>query len=285
MDKKLSLFELLEFSTVRLETVDAQGKLWASSGFFYTVSKKDDPSRGQVFIITNRHAVEGMEKITFCMSRKGEDGGPVYEEPLRHEIAMQSMQVIYLDDESIDVCAIPITFFINLRQQTGHNIFYQSLSEDLILTEEEAKQLDAVEDIVMIGYPNGLWDEKHNIPLIRKGITSTPVYLDYNGKPEFMIDAACFQGSSGSPILICDQGQHRDKFGSIILGGTRLKLIGVLYSAPVMNIKGELVIESKPNQATEIKPNTRIPVNIGRVANYKALRMLTNNIRVQCNIN
>ena len=150
MDKKLSLFELLEFSTVRLETVDAQGKLWASSGFFYTVSKKDDPSRGQVFIITNRHAVEGMEKITFCMSRKGEDGGPVYEEPLRHEIAMQSMQVIYLGDKSIDVCAIPITFFINFRQKTGSPIFYQSLGEDLIITEEEAKQLDAVEEIVMI---------------------------------------------------------------------------------------------------------------------------------------
>lgn len=285
MEKKLSLFELLEFSTVRLETVDEEGKLWASSGFFYMVSRREDPNRGQLFIITNRHAVEGMKKVSFCMSKKGNDGGPVYEKPLRHEIEMQSMQVVYLEDADIDICAIPITLFVNIRQQTGSQIFYQSLSEDLIITEEEVKGLDAVEDIIMIGYPNGLWDEEHNIPLIRKGITSTPVYLDFNGKPEFMIDAACFQGSSGSPVLICDQGQHRDKFGSIVLGGTRLKLLGVLYKAPVMNIKGELIIESKPEQSTEIKSNTRIPVNIGRVVNYKALRELTEQIRKQCNIN
>ena len=284
MDKKLSLFELLEFSTVRLETIDAEGKLWASSGFFYTVSRSDNPNLGQVFIVTNRHAVEGMEKITFCMSKRGKDGEPVYEKPLRHEIALQSIDVIYLEDKTIDICAIPITIFINIRQQTGAQIYYQSLSEDLILTEEDAKNLDAVENIVMIGYPNGLWDEEHNIPLIRKGITSTPVYLDFNGKPEFMIDAACFQGSSGSPVLICDLGQHRDKYGTIMVGGNRLKLLGVLYSAPVINMKGELVIESKPEQTTEIKPNTRIPVNIGKVVNYKALRMLTERIRKQCKL-
>lgn len=284
MEKKLSIYELLEFTTVRLETVDAQGKLWAASGFFYIVAEKENPNKGQVFIVTNRHAVEGMVKITFCMSKKGSDGSPVYEAPLRHEMEMQTMKVVYLSDSSIDLCAIPITFFINIREQTGTPIFYQALSEDILITDKEVNELDAVEDVIMIGYPNGLWDEKHNIPLIRRGITATPVYLDYNAKKEFLIDAACFQGSSGSPVMICNIGQRKDKFGNIIVGSNRIKLLGVLYSAPSMNVKGELIIESKPEQSTEIKPNTRIPVNVGKVVNYKALHELTEEIRNQCNI-
>ncbi len=44
----------------------------------------------------------------------------------------------------------------------------------------------------MIGYPNGIWDEANNMPIIRRGITATHPNFNYNGKPEFMIDAACF---------------------------------------------------------------------------------------------
>ena len=58
-----------------------------------------------------------------------------------------------------------------------------------------------VEDVLMIGYPNGLWDTTHNMPIIRRGTIATDIKLDYNEKKEFVIDAACFPGSSGSPVL------------------------------------------------------------------------------------
>ena len=66
-------------------------------------------------------------------------------------------------------------------------------------------KLNAVEEIMMIGYPNGLWDAKNNLPIVRRGITGTPAFVDYNDKPEFVIDAACFPGSSGSPVFIVNQ--------------------------------------------------------------------------------
>lgn len=60
----------------------------------------------------------------------------------------------------------------------------------------------------MIGYPNGLWDSQNNLPIIRRGITATSVKKDYNGKKEFLIDAAVFPGSSGSPVFIFNEGSY-----------------------------------------------------------------------------
>ena len=58
-----------------------------------------------------------------------------------------------------------------------------SANDDLTLEENDVID-DAVEDIMMIGYPNALWDSEHNMPIIRKGITATPVWLDHNGKKD-----------------------------------------------------------------------------------------------------
>ena len=72
----------------------------------------------------------------------------------------------------------------------------------------------------MIGYPIGLIDEYNNKPIVRKGITATTYNIDYNGKKEFLIDIACFPGSSGSPIFIRRDGLGiaKDSQGKQIIG-------------------------------------------------------------------
>ena len=52
----------------------------------------------------------------------------------------------------------------------------------MIPAQADLESLDAIEEIVMIGYPNGLWDSVNNMPIARRGITATPVYLNYEGK-------------------------------------------------------------------------------------------------------
>ena len=51
-------------------------------------------------------------------------------------------------------------------------------------------ELSAIEEIIMIGYPVGIWDSANNMPIVRKGITATRPDIDYEGRKEFMIDAA-----------------------------------------------------------------------------------------------
>jgi len=116
----------------------------------------------------------------------------------------------------------------------------------------------------MIGYPNGIWDEKNNMPIIRRGITATSPKYDYNGLPIFVIDCACFPGSSGSPVLIFDQGGYMDAKGNLNLGGSRVLLLGALFAGPQHVAEGEIKTIDVPLQHVPISLS-KIPNNLGFV--------------------
>jgi hypothetical protein len=111
----------------------------------------------------------------------------------------------------------------------------------------------------MVGYPNGLADEKNNLPLIRRGITATPFYIDHNGDSEFVVDCACFPGSSGSPVLIVNEGSY-SLHKRPLQSGNRMVLIGILYAGPLFDAKGEIKKYKVPTTNTVI---TDIPMNLG----------------------
>ena len=180
---QLSFTEQIEFSVARLESENTNGSRFFSTGFFYEIPYDSDPQKRQVFIITNRHAVEGMKKITFCLS-KGDmnNQNPIYETPLRQEMAINTIPVIFHPNKEVDLCSIPITVFINARNHFTSPVFYRTFCEAMLPSESDVRSFDALEDILMVGYPNGLWDERHNLPVFRKGITATPIAIDYNGK-------------------------------------------------------------------------------------------------------
>ena len=73
----------------------------------------------------------------------------------------------------------------------------------------------------------GIYDKKNLIPIARKGITATPILLDYEGKPKFLIDGSVFPGSSGSPVFLYKQPLHSPSDGPFVTE-TYLKLIGIL---------------------------------------------------------
>jgi hypothetical protein len=90
---------------------------------------------------------------------------------------------------------------------------------------EQLAGMDTIEEVLMVGYPTGLWDEAYNLPLIRKGITATPPAIDFNNRQEFVVDMACLPGSSGSPVI------RLSRDGDDPPGGY---LLGVLTLVPCM---------------------------------------------------
>lgn len=114
----------------------------------------------------------------------------------------------------------------------------------------------------MVGYPRGLRDEKHNTPIIRQGITATHPALDYNNKPEFVIDIAAFPGSSGSPVLIYNEGTYATESGIVV--GTRVYLLGTIYGGPQLTLEGKIVVKDIPIREEPIS-QTSIPINLGYV--------------------
>lgn len=93
--------------------------------------------------------------------------------------------------------------------------------------------------IKMIGYPDGLWDEKHNYPLSRRGDPATHPDIDFNGKKEFLINIAMTKGSSGS-LVVSEEGD----FLGMVYGGPShqqlnnvLKKIGADYKKLLQKMK------------------------------------------------
>jgi hypothetical protein len=101
----------------------------------------------------------------------------------------------------------------------------------------QEQELDAIEEVVFIGYPNGLFDTMNYLPILRTGTTATPIAVDYRGAPAFLIDASVFPGSSGSPVFIANRGTYFTRGGNITVG-TRVICLGVLAAVHTRQVQG-----------------------------------------------
>src|SRR5208283_3338677 len=149
---------------------------------------------------------------------------------------------VHHPDPKVDLCALPLADAFNQVKP-----FYRTIDPSLIPSQAQLDELSAVEEILMVGYPNGLWDAVNNYPLIRRGITAShpAVDFDVDGAAATVIDAACFPGSSGSPVLLHNAGAYGDKRGNAVVG-SRTMLLGVLFSGPLMQADGKIVIRNIP---------------------------------------
>ncbi|MBA7545990.1 hypothetical protein ES705_38372 [subsurface metagenome] len=100
--------------------------------------------------------------------------------------------------------------------------------------------IDTIEDILFIGYPNNLYDEENLIPIVRKGITATPISIDFNNEPVFIIDASVFPGSSGSPVLICETDIEYSR------GYRRIFFLGILSEGYIQKSESEIEYREIP---------------------------------------
>lgn len=279
MSINLSLKEQILFSTTRIEATDQNNNRSYGTGFFYLTSINGSPLQ---LLITNKHVVNGMHNLHINFTERDQStGGPIYGRNIPIEIGnMNNLWVMHPDPE-VDLCALPINIISMLVGSNNRQIFFACFDEQLIPASNQLADLDSIEDVLMIGYPDALYDSVNNMPIVRRGITATSIKLDYNGKKEFLIDAACFPGSSGSPVMICNTGGYVDKKGNLNWGKSRIYLLGILYAGPQHFAKGNVTIpDSKGRMVnTGIQSFTRIPNNLGAVIKSERILELIPEIR------
>lgn len=261
--KELSTLEQLCFCTTRIEATSPNGHKYYGTGFFYMFPLEEE-GKCLIYLVTNRHLAQNMKEIKFGISKEGSDGSPIFEPPVFLVYNMPDA-ILYHPNESIDLCAIPVTYFFKICKENGQKLFYKCIDRRNIPNSSQNESLEPIEDILFIGYPNGLWDERNNMPLVRKGITASAPYLDYNGKKEFVIDAACFPGSSGSPVFLYNNGSFRDKVNHSIVLGSRLYFLGILYGGPSSLIRSKIATGGVTSNSKSVEMTTNIPNNLGYV--------------------
>jgi hypothetical protein len=253
--------EMLASATVRIECTVPTG---VSTGTAFVFGFLQTGQQHVPAIVTNKHVVKDASMVRFVFTEADAAGQPIRNQ--KFEISLSGLQSKWIDHPSndVDLCIFPIGPLHGYAAQQGKKLFYSTLTSRDLPAPDEVAELQAMEDIVMIGYPNGIWDAHNNQPIIRRGVTATHPALDYEGRQEFLIDAACFPGSSGSPVFLYNTNGYLTRSGAMTMGAMRIKLLGILYAGPVYNAKGDIVVMNQPALAkpTAVSP---IPINLGVV--------------------
>jgi len=248
--KPTTISEQMMFNTVRLATNTGSG-----TGFFYNfhVNGKTYPT-----IITNKHVINNnpIEAVTFHLHLKDDD----FSSSTSYQVTYAANWIFH---PTKDLCFCFVNpLFEQVKQNIGKDVFYVPTEDSLLATEDKLQELSALEELVMVGYPIGLWDVQNNFPIFRKGFTASHPALDFNEKGIGLVDMACFPGSSGSPIYILNENGYSDKKGNHYFGSSRLLFIGVLFAGPNYNANGEIIVTTVPTQQS-VHTQTPIMTNLG----------------------
>ena len=190
------------------------------------------------YIVTNRHVIENNEDgkhfkarrayVTFTLFK--EDGSPDYGNKTRLELTNFESRWFGHPNPEIDLAIISVDDILNSQAKSGRPFAAIGLDQSLIPDDAGMKSLSTIEDILVIGYPIGIYDESNNVPVVRRGITATPPFLNFDGRPIFLIDAPIYHGSSGSPVLLFHRGAWVDEKTSQVSLGINIKLLGVVFA-------------------------------------------------------
>lgn len=263
----LSPAQSLAHATVRIECELSAGGVGTGTGFFYSLDRNGD--QHVPVIVTNKHVVAGAIKGRFLLTLQDETGGPAVGSFRAYELDGFEGRWFPHPDPSIDLCVMPIAPLLQDAARTDTKFFFSPLDKTLIPSADDIEDMLGLENITMVGYPNGLWDKSNNLPIFRKGVLATDYKRDWNGKKEFLIDAACFPGSSGSPVMLFEIGSYQTRKENHI-GTSRIKLLGILYAGPQHTVEGEVKVVMVPTQQKAVSI-AGIPNNLGIIIKAEQL--------------
>lgn len=189
-----SITKKLLFNTIRVDTVLDDGSEGSGTAFVFSHS-------GQAFVVTNRHLVEGVRSGGLVFTQK-KHGQPAFGERFQININDFSHAWFTHPDSEVDIAVIPLRPLEQAARDQGVELYYHAIDSRLAPDASVLRALDAMEQVVFVGYPSGVWDQVNLMPIMRRGTTATPMALDFEGRKEFLIDAAVYPGSSGSPVFV-----------------------------------------------------------------------------------
>jgi hypothetical protein len=191
-------------------------------------------------IVTNRHVVENID----CGIFSATDNNLALNEPFLRGLNIRinnfSEEWQFHPDNNVDLAVMPLSSLVReCIKQYKKKPFFTKIDFSTIPKTEEWKNYIPTEEILMIGYPEGLSDDINNLPFYKKGITSTPLYINYKSNENFIVNVPGYSGSSGSPIFLIDEN-FRTKSRTYQHGPDKARLLGIAYGCYIYRGDGKL---------------------------------------------
>ena len=206
-----TVYEQLLYTTLRIECKNSEGRV-TSIGTGFLLSRPVGENQYKLYLISNKHVLIGIPNTAISFTCK-ENGEPKHGH--KQELNLQGIDRIVKGhpNPNVDIAAMDCTeLFITMEDK----IYYKYVDYSMLADFHEPE------------------DMANNLPLIRTGMISSHPQYDFNGQPEFVIDAQVFPGSSGSPVYI-DLTFENFKNGQIVVGQRKLKLLGIVAMTMIRN--------------------------------------------------
>lgn len=202
--------------------VEVSGKKkWIATGFLFgkldTVTK-DNFNTYKVYLITNRHVIEGLDNAIIRFNSKTNVKVKDYNIKTKNLTG----ETIWVGHPNLKVDVMVTSFdFLKVKSEGMKSNFFMSDKNTLTKTQMKTKNISEGDFVYTLGYPMGLIKKDGQHIFVRSGIVSRIQDLYETKSLDFVIDAFVFPGNSGGPVLtkpefISIKGTKPNKFSKLI---------------------------------------------------------------------
>lgn len=207
-------------SVVSIGYQTLNGLKWVGTGFI--AAKAKDSLRVWLYLVTNRHIIEGQSAIWIRLHNEAQNTDDAIEVPL-----IENGTVMYSvhPNRYVDIAAIHLNgrYLIN----NNFSIGYIDIDNNAMSSEELRENGVSEGNLAyMLGYPMGLVNVNSKSPICRMGCIARMSKEQIAESNNILMDIQNFPGNSGSPVVL--------KPEVISIEGTknlpRCVLIGIVHS-------------------------------------------------------
>ncbi|MBI4328485.1 MAG: trypsin-like peptidase domain-containing protein [Chloroflexi bacterium] len=211
----MSFEDQVFLTTVRLEVPNSSGNVTVGTGFFLEMPSPR-PGRHVLLLISAKHVLNNpLQIVHMLLNKRGISKDHVeLGKPINY---LAQYKEAYFEHPSLDIDLACVNVSNVLSRQ---DIMFKNLQREMFADFTES-WLMAGRQVLLVGYPENRYDEANNLPILRTGTIASLPKVDFDGKPQFLIDAQVFPGSSGSPVFMNN--------------GTEWRFLGTVVSTMIRN--------------------------------------------------
>lgn len=171
---------------------------WCATGFLVGKYIDNNKTRANLFLITNKHVVNGLDSVRVRFNRKKSPGVKDCVVTLRN-----GNKKNYTEHPNPSVDVVAIKLHGGKLMQTDSEVAYFDLeSHSLTLKQMSTTGVEEGGLVYAIGFPMGIVEEEIKAPFVRLGcISRINDSFNHVGDSAFFVDAQTFPGNSGGPVV------------------------------------------------------------------------------------